>query len=687
MRTTISTSRPWTYYALTVFLILFLAFLYGPMSVIYVLSFQGPEGGLTFPLRGVSTRWFHELVERGRSGDIAGTFTRSMELAVVVASLTVLMCVSAGLGFRRRFPGGSLVFYMVIASLVMPGLFVGLGVSLIFQLLGWGTDWRVSGLGAQLTWTLPFGLLVMFAVIGRFDRSYEEAARDLGATAWQGTKEVTLPILLPGIIGVAMFGFTLSYDEFARTVLTAGSENTLPLEIWAMTTNVTSPALYAVGTVTTLVSFTVIALALGSIAMIQRKRSRHAASSLDIRLATPALPADQTRKPVMNPKVQNGAIELAAVTKIFSPGALPAVAELDLRVDHGAYCCLLGPSGCGKTTILRMIAGHEIPTSGDILIGGRNVTNLPPAERGTAMMFQSYALFPHRSVIDNVAFALKIRGIGKDERHSTARELLEKVRLEAFANRLPSELSGGQQQRVALARALITNPRVLLLDEPLSALDEFLRLRMRGELRRIQRELGITFVHVTHTQLEATAVADVVVVMEQGRIEQSASPRDIFLRPRNAYVARFIGGQNVLSGAVERSADGRVIAETGTGARIEVPLASRDFRPGETLVAALRRDRIAVRRATGGEAHRDLINSVAGEIHAIENQGSYVKVTIDLGDGEEFVANVLDEDYFVDPIDIGDRVVANWSPGDMRLLEDRPSRQSPPAARRNVVAA
>jgi putative spermidine/putrescine transport system permease protein len=279
MAMTASGRRPWTYYALTLFFLLFLTFLYAPMLVIYVLSFQGPNGGLTFPMNGVSTRWFHELVENGRSGDIAGTFTRSLELAAVVAVLTVAVCVSAGLGFRRRFPGSGVVFYMAITSPVMPGLFVGLGVSLIFQLLGWGTDWRISGLGTQLTWTLPFGLLVMFAVIGRFNRSYEEAARDLGATAWQGTREVTLPILLPGIIGVALFGFTLSYDEFARTVLTAGSENTLPLEIWAMTTNVTSPALYAVGTVTTLVSFAVIGAALGSIALIQRRRSRHIAGS------------------------------------------------------------------------------------------------------------------------------------------------------------------------------------------------------------------------------------------------------------------------------------------------------------------------------------------------------------------------------------------------------------------------
>ena len=686
MQHTISAGRPWTFYSLTLFFLLFLAFLYGPMVVIYILSFQGPDGGLTFPLRGVSTKWFYELVNNGRSGDIAGTFTRSMEMAAVASVITVLMCVAAGLGFRRRFPGSGAVFYMAIASLVMPGLFVGLGISLIFQLLGWQTDWRLSGLGAQLTWTLPFGLLVMFAVIGRFNRSFEEAARDLGATAWQGTREVTLPILLPGIIGVALFGFTLSYDEFARTVLTAGSVNTLPLEIWAMTTNVTSPALYAVGTVTTLVSFTVIGTALGSIALIQRRRSRHAAEALTDSLTTPAQAADHAGKPAMTAKVQDGSIELVSVTKTYTPGAPPAVANLDLRVDHGAYCCLLGPSGCGKTTILRMIAGHEVPTSGDVLIGNRNVTNLPPVDRGTAMMFQSYALFPHRSVMDNVAFALKIRGISKEARNATARELLEKVRLEAFANRLPSELSGGQQQRVALARALITNPRVLLLDEPLSALDEYLRLRMRGELRRIQRELGITFVHVTHTQLEATAVADVVVVMEQGRIEQAASPRDIFLAPRNAYVARFIGGQNVLSGTVERLADGQATVLTGVGARIAVPVGGARVTPGETLFASLRRDRIGVRRAVSGELPRDLPNSVAGEIHTIENQGSYVKITIDLGDGEEFVANVLDEDYFVDPIDIGDRAVASWSAGDVRLLEDRPGVQNTATTRRTVAA-
>lgn len=265
--------RPWTFYAYAAFFALFVVFLYGPMSVIYVLSFQGPNGGLTFPMTGFSFRWFHALIAEERTGDIAGAFVRSVSLAVVVAIVTVILSVLAGLGFRRRFPGSALMFYLAIASLIMPGLFVALGIALGFQLLGLETNWFTSGLGAQLTWTLPYGLLIMFAVLGRFNRSYEEAATDLGANNWQRIREVTLPILLPGLIGVALFGFTLSYDEFPRTVLTSGSENTLPLEIWAMTTNVTSPALFAVGTVTTVVSFAVIIAALGSIAVIQRRRA------------------------------------------------------------------------------------------------------------------------------------------------------------------------------------------------------------------------------------------------------------------------------------------------------------------------------------------------------------------------------------------------------------------------------
>ncbi len=283
MVTRSSNGRPWTFYALAAFFTLFVLFLYGPMSAIFILSFQGPNGGLTFPMNGVSLHWFGALFAQQRSGDFVGSFSRSITLAILVLVMTVVISIMAGLAFRYRFACATAVFYMAIASLIMPGLLLGLGVGLMFQFAGIRPAWFSSALGAQLTWTLPFGLLIMFAVFSRFNRVYEEAARDLGARQWQTLWHVVLPILLPGIIGVALFGFTLSYDEFPRTVIPIGSRNTLPLEIWAMTTDVTSPALYALGTLTTAVSFVVIAAALTSIALIQRRRARRQRGHPDAR--------------------------------------------------------------------------------------------------------------------------------------------------------------------------------------------------------------------------------------------------------------------------------------------------------------------------------------------------------------------------------------------------------------------
>jgi len=274
MATHTKEGRPWTFYALAAIFTLFVMFLYGPMACVYILSFQGPNGGLTFPLNGVSTHWFGALFRQERTGDIAGAFSRSIPLAIIVLTLTVILSLAAGLAFRRRFLGAGLIFYVAIASLIVPGLVLSVGIGLAFQMLGIPPRWYSSALGAHLSWTLPFGLLIMFAIFSRLSRSYEEAARDLGASTWQSLRYVVIPIVLPGIIGVALFGFTLSYDEFPRSWLTVGPKNTLPLEIWAMTTNITSPALYALGTVTTAISFVVIGVALTSIAMIQSHRSR-----------------------------------------------------------------------------------------------------------------------------------------------------------------------------------------------------------------------------------------------------------------------------------------------------------------------------------------------------------------------------------------------------------------------------
>ncbi|MCB1350357.1 MAG: ABC transporter permease [Maritimibacter sp.] len=266
--------RPKSFYVLAAFFALFVLFLYGPTLTIAVLSFQGPQGGLTFPMNGVSTYWFADLFREQAVGDIWGAFRRSFALGLLVMVTTVVVSVMAGLAFRKRFRGSGVLFYLAITSLVIPSILVSLGVGLIFNQLGFKVHWATSGFGAQLTWTQPFGLLIMFAVFNRFDKSYEEAARDLGATSWQTIAHVVLPIIAPSLIGVALFGFTLSYDEFARTLLTAGSYNTLPLEIFGMTTNVTTPVIYALGTLTTAFSFLIIGVFLATVWVLGKRRSR-----------------------------------------------------------------------------------------------------------------------------------------------------------------------------------------------------------------------------------------------------------------------------------------------------------------------------------------------------------------------------------------------------------------------------
>jgi putative spermidine/putrescine transport system ATP-binding protein len=326
----------------------------------------------------------------------------------------------------------------------------------------------------------------------------------------------------------------------------------------------------------------------------------------------------------------DSSLVLTALTKKY--GDTVAVDAIDLTIASGSYCCLLGPSGCGKTSTLRMIAGHEGASSGEILLGGKYVTHASPADRGTAMMFQSYALFPHLSVLDNVAFSWKMRGKSAHERHTRAKELLQLVAMTPYLNRLPSELSGGQQQRVALARALMTEPRVLLLDEPLSALDPFLRVQMRAELKRWQQELGFTFVHVTHSQEEAMALADQVVVMNHGRIEQNGSPREVFNAPRSEFVARFMGAHNVIA-----TPAGKV---------------------------AVRSDRLQLQRSgANGDAR-------AAAVRAVEYQGTYVQVSVAPQEpaDTQWTVTVPDHEFDAAPLAAGDAAFVSWAAGEAHAL-------------------
>jgi putative spermidine/putrescine transport system permease protein len=266
--------RPPIFYVLAVLLVLFIVFLYGPIATIVVLSFQGPEGGLVFPMNGLSLHWFAELFQPQSVGDIWGSFGRSLQLGLIVMICTVLFSFMAGLAFRRRFKGATLLLYLAVASLVMPSVVVSLGIGALFEILGIERSWYSSALGAHLTWTLPFGLLIMFAVFNRFNPSYEEAARDQGASGWQTIRHVIVPIVLPSLVGVALFGFTLSYDEIARTSQSVGAQNTLPLELQAMQTNATTPVIYALGAMTTGLSLVVIGASLTAVLLVRRRRAR-----------------------------------------------------------------------------------------------------------------------------------------------------------------------------------------------------------------------------------------------------------------------------------------------------------------------------------------------------------------------------------------------------------------------------
>lgn len=293
-------------------------------------------------------------------------------------------------------------------------------------------------------------------------------------------------------------------------------------------------------------------------------------------------------------------VELRGVSKRF--GAVAAVDGVSLRVEQGAFLTLLGPSGCGKTTTLRMIAGFETPSEGAVLIGGQDVSRVPPNARNTSMVFQDYALFPHMTVAENVGFGLKMRRVPAAERARRVAEALALVDLVGYERRLPAQLSGGQRQRVALARALVVRPRVLLLDEPLGALDAQIRRQMQRELTDLQRRLGLTFIYVTHDQEEALTMSTQVAIMRGGRLEQVGTPEEIYRRPATAFVASFLGECNILPGRVVEARGERVAVEVdGVGVVWAAPPAGRRFAPGDAACAALRPEHLAL-AAPGGDA-------------------------------------------------------------------------------------
>jgi putative spermidine/putrescine transport system ATP-binding protein len=357
-------------------------------------------------------------------------------------------------------------------------------------------------------------------------------------------------------------------------------------------------------------------------------------------------------------------LDLIGLTKVF-PGGTVAVDDVNLHVDHGEYVVLLGPSGCGKTTTLRMIGGHEYPTEGDIVLDGASLVDLPPHKRPTTTVFQHFALFPHRSVLDNVAFGLKMEGMGKPDRRARAMEALDMVGLTELRDRKPAALSGGQQQRVALARVLVTKPKALLLDEPLGDLDRLLQLRMRVELRNLQRQLGLMFIHVTHNQEEALSMADRIVVMNEARIQQVADPLTIATKPATELVARFMGDNNLIRGKVTQSQNGLVLIEDE---HVKVSVRPSDEAApdiGESALVSIRAAAVEVGE-TGDAAAAG--NSARCEIVFVEFLGDLVKLHLTVG-GERMLAKVPGERYPDFRGREGETILISWKEEDVQLLD------------------
>ena len=353
-------------------------------------------------------------------------------------------------------------------------------------------------------------------------------------------------------------------------------------------------------------------------------------------------------------------VEFDGVGKSYD-GRTLVVKDLDLSIRTGEFVTLLGPSGSGKTTILMMLAGFQTPTDGEIRLGGRPIQNLPPRRRGIGMVFQNYALFPHMTVGANLAFPLEVRGMGAEERRKRVRRALELVRLEGLSDRRPGQLSGGQQQRVAIARALVFEPSLVLMDEPLGALDRSLREEMQYEIRRIHRSLGVTVVYVTHDQQEAMVMSDRIAVLRDGVVEQIAAPEGLYEEPERAFVARFIGENNRLHGRIVRMVD-RDVCEVETGGETVRALRVIPCEPGDEVTLSIRPERVEINPEPG--RYR---NELGAKVEDLTFLGDHLRIRLAACGRSDFIAtipNILGHGGLIE----GDTVRVGWTVSDCRAL-------------------
>jgi spermidine/putrescine ABC transporter ATP-binding subunit len=546
-----------------------LFFLMVPVLLLVPISF-GEGNAITFPPKNFSFEWYWALVEDPRWGRTAYL---SLQVAVLATMLATVVGVLAAIGIARVQNGALAKFLKIffIAPMIVPLMVIGVGLYIVFARIGLlGAVWPLAMAHAIVV--LPFVVMPVMSRLTSLDPALERASASLGAGQWRTLFSVTVPLLLPAIIAAALFSFVFSFDEVVLAQLLAGPRfETLPRKIYeSLSQNGLDK------TITSIASIQLyLVLALLGLHAIWQSRQKQRASATALRLAATsraapvpvfksgemphmqhvAISSDQALRHANHPapQIENRGfgIQFQRLTKFY--GSKAVVEDANFAVEPGEFLTILGPSGSGKTTLLMLIAGFASPDAGRLMLGTRDISQVPPHQRDIGVVFQSYALFPHMTVAQNVAYPLKARGIAKAEQQRLVEWALDRVHMRAYADRRIPQLSGGQQQRIALARAISFSPRALLMDEPLSALDRNLRVEMQREIRALQRELGQTVVFVTHDQEEALNMSDRVAVMNEGRIQQVATPKDLYLSPANSFVANFFGESNLFRGTAEGS--------------------------------------------------------------------------------------------------------------------------------------
>jgi ABC-type Fe3+/spermidine/putrescine transport system ATPase subunit/ABC-type spermidine/putrescine transport system permease subunit II len=553
-----------------------LVFLVAPVAVLVPMSL-GPARWLQFPPTGLSLAWYGRVLGDRDWLEAAGT---SLMVATAAALVAALFATPAALALARgRVRGRAGLRALLLLPVVVPVMVLAIALYGLYAGLGLGGSLAGLALAHALLGT-PYVVLAVEGVARTLDPALERAARGLGATAWQAFVRVTLPLSRAGVLAGALFAFIVSLDEVVLALFLSGPRTmTLPVKMWTtITQDEFDPTLTAVATLQLVAAVLVLAAVQSLDAGGRREPSRAEAAPG----AAPAAPG----RPLAERGAGGARLRLAGVTRRFAAASPPAVDGLTLDVGPGELLALVGPSGSGKTTVLNLVAGFEAPDAGAIVLGETALRGLAPHRREIGMVFQDYALFPHLSVADNVAFPLRLRGVPAREIATRVATMLELVRLPGHQARRPAELSGGERQRVALARALVFRPPLLLMDEPLGALDRELRASMQGELRELQRGLGLTTVFVTHDQAEAMSLGDRIAILAAGRLQQVGRPAELYDTPANPFVARFLGESSLLAGVVEATDGGQARVRTAGGSVVTAD--GRDARPGERVHVLLR---------------------------------------------------------------------------------------------------